>query len=80
MADTKLALQALLATAKETMQVKRIDERIRNLPLERSRYQKTSDFDQVPIKPQRVFKEINEFFDEDTIFVTCIGLNQIWSG
>jgi len=26
-----------------------------------------------------VFKEINEFFDEDTIFTTCIGLNQIWS-
>ena len=38
------------------------------------------DFDQVPIKPQRVFKEINEFFDPDTIFVTAIGLYQIWSG
>ena len=29
---------------------------------------------------QRVFKEINEFFDPDTIFVTAIGLYQIWSG
>ena len=38
------------------------------------------DFDQVPIKPQRAFKEINEFFDPDTIFVTAIGLYQIWSG
>jgi tartronate-semialdehyde synthase len=38
-----------------------------------------TDFNLVPIKPQRVFKEINEFFGEDTIFVTCIGLNQIWS-
>ena len=38
------------------------------------------DFDQVPLKPQRVFKEINEFFDADTIFVTAIGLYQIWSG
>ena len=37
------------------------------------------DFDQVPIKPQRVFKEINEFFGEGTLFTTCIGLNQIWS-
>jgi tartronate-semialdehyde synthase len=37
-------------------------------------------YDDIPIKPQRVFKEINHFFDDDTIFVTCIGLNQIWSG
>ena len=34
----------------------------------------------MPIKAQRVFKELNEFFDEETVFVTCIGLNQIWSG
>jgi len=38
------------------------------------------DFDDVPIKPQRVFKEVNDCFDEETVFVTCIGLNQIWSG
>lgn len=38
------------------------------------------DFDSIPIKPQRVFKEINEFFDKDTTFVTAIGLYQIWSG
>ena len=29
---------------------------------------------------QRVFKELNEFFDPDTIFVTAIGLYQILSG
>jgi tartronate-semialdehyde synthase len=45
----------------------------------RLRYQRRLDFDQIPIKPQRVYQEINEFFDEDTIFTTCIGLNQIWS-
>jgi tartronate-semialdehyde synthase len=38
------------------------------------------DFDDVPIKPARAFKEINEFFDRETIFVTAIGLYQIWSG
>ena len=54
-------------------------ERILAIPEMRQRYQRRLDFDHVPIKPQRVFKEINEFFDEDTILVTCIGLNQIWS-
>jgi tartronate-semialdehyde synthase len=38
------------------------------------------DFDAVPIKPPRVFREINEAFAPDTTFVTAIGLYQIWSG
>jgi tartronate-semialdehyde synthase len=39
-----------------------------------------TDFDDVPIKPPRVFQEVNEYFDADTVFVTAIGLYQIWSG
>ncbi|TCP56944.1 tartronate-semialdehyde synthase [Tamaricihabitans halophyticus] len=38
------------------------------------------DYDQVPIKPARVFAEINAAFEPDTYFVTAIGLYQIWSG
>ena len=38
------------------------------------------DFDDVPIKPPRVYRELNEFFGPDTTFVTAIGLYQIWSG
>ena len=39
-----------------------------------------TDYDNVPIKPQRVFQEINNFFDQDTVFVTAIGVYQILSG
>ena len=39
-----------------------------------------TDFDNVPIKPQRVFQEINQVFDENTRFITAIGLGQIASG
>ena len=39
-----------------------------------------TDFATVPIKPQRVFQEINRSFDDDTQFVTAIGLYQIASG
>lgn len=38
------------------------------------------DFDTVPVKAPRVYKEINEIFGEDTYFVTAIGLYQIWGG
>jgi tartronate-semialdehyde synthase len=36
-----------------------------------------SDFDQVPLKPQRVYKEMNEILERDTCYVTTIGLSQI---
>jgi tartronate-semialdehyde synthase len=34
-------------------------------------------FDDVPIKPQRVYEEMNKVFGRDTIYVTTIGLSQI---
>ncbi len=34
-------------------------------------------YDQVPLKPQRVYQEMNEAFDRDTTYVTTIGLSQI---
>jgi tartronate-semialdehyde synthase len=34
-------------------------------------------FDQVPIKPQRVYHEMNKAFGRDTCYVTVIGLSQI---
>jgi TPP-dependent trihydroxycyclohexane-1,2-dione (THcHDO) dehydratase len=38
------------------------------------------DYDSEPIKPPRVFREINAFYEPDTYFVTAIGTYQIWSG
>jgi tartronate-semialdehyde synthase len=37
------------------------------------------DFDNIPIKLQSVHTEMNELFDDDTVFVTAIGLYRIWS-
>ena len=77
-ADAKLTLEALLAEIqKRDIKTRPIDLKI---PQIRKELERKTDYDDVPIKPQRVFKEINEFFDEETVFVTCIGLNQIWSG
>ena len=36
-----------------------------------------SHFDAVPLKPQRVYEEMNQVFDRDTTYVTTIGLSQI---
>ncbi|MFE0019489.1 glyoxylate carboligase [Amycolatopsis sp. NPDC059021] len=77
--DTGPFLDALLTTmdgqdtARDRGWVKRIGELKTALP-------RREDFDDRPIKAPRVFKEINEFYGEDTYFVTAIGLYQIWSG
>jgi tartronate-semialdehyde synthase len=36
-----------------------------------------SQYDQVPLKPQRVYQEMNDAFGRDTTYVTTIGLSQI---
>jgi len=77
-ADAKLTLQAVLEEITRR-KVAAAPPR-REIAELRTRMERKTDYDDVPIKPQRVFREINEFFDDETVFVTCIGLNQIWSG
>lgn len=36
-----------------------------------------TDYDDVPMKPQRVYQEMNNFFGKDVRYVTAIGLSQI---
>lgn len=77
-ADAKLTLEALLEEIKRRS-IKAEPTKLKISQI-RAELERKTDYNDIPIKPQRVFKETNEFFHEDTIFVTCIGLNQIWSG
>ena len=79
-ADAGLALQALLAEARKRTAPLPPAERVARIPADRAAMARRTDFDQVPIKPQRVYQEMNEFFPPDTIFTTGCGLTQIWSG
>ncbi|MFE3448011.1 glyoxylate carboligase [Nonomuraea sp. NPDC059194] len=78
--DTRLFLRAMIDLAKARgisrepgAWVERVQELRRTLT-------RREDFDHIPVKAPRVYKEINDFFDEDTYFVTAIGLYQIWGG
>ena len=42
--------------------------------------QRKTHFDDIPIKPQRVYEAMNEAFDRNTRYVTVIGLSQIAGG
>jgi tartronate-semialdehyde synthase len=81
--DAGLALEALVAEARLRAPSGAIParEQWRAEVKERKRtLLRKTDFDSIPIKPQRVFAEINRSFDDDTQFVTAIGLYQIASG
>lgn len=78
--DARTALKALLQTAKLMTGPRKPTTWVACVPSQKASLARRTDFDNVPIKPQRVFKEVNDFFDKETVFVTCIGLNQIWSG
>jgi tartronate-semialdehyde synthase len=79
-ADAKLTLRAILDEIKARGVKPKMSDWAGKVPHVRQSLERKTDYADVPIKPQRAFKEINEFFDEETVFVTCIGLNQIWSG
>jgi tartronate-semialdehyde synthase len=78
--DAKLAVEALLQVAKEMTPKRSPNEWSKRAADYKRRFRRKMDFDNVPIKPQRIYKEFNEFFPPETIFVTSIGLYQIWSG
>jgi tartronate-semialdehyde synthase len=75
--DAGLFLRAMVAAARTPGDWGSWRTRIAGL---RGTLQRRDDFDDVPIKAPRVFKEINAAFGPDTYFVTAIGLYQIWSG
>jgi len=81
--DAGLALDALVAEARARKERGELPDRsgwtAQVAERKRTLLRKTY-FDDVPIKPQRVFQEINAAFDDDTQFVTAIGLYQIASG
>jgi len=81
--DAKAALELFVEVAKEWKAkgklnnysdwVSRCQERKRLML-------RKTNFDNVPIKPQRVYQEMNQAFKRDTVYVSTIGLSQIAGG
>jgi len=79
-ADAKLALSALLEVAQSKTRKREARGWVAEIPRLRKQMERSLEFDNIPVKPQRVFHEINELLSSDTIFTVGCGLVQIWSG
>ncbi|ACO80461.1 glyoxylate carboligase [Azotobacter vinelandii CA] len=78
--DAGAALDAFLEVAREWRAAGRLKDRGGWVEACRERkrsLQRKTHFDEVPIKPQRVYEEMNAFFGKDTCYVSTIGLSQI---
>lgn len=81
--DAKAALQLFVQVAKEKKQLRKLKDRsgwASECAERKSSMQRKTHFDQVPLKPQRVYEEMNAAFGRDTCYVTAIGLSQIAGG
>jgi tartronate-semialdehyde synthase len=78
--DAGAALAVLIEVARERRAADRLPDRSAWAQQCRDRkrtMQRRTHFDDVPIKPQRVYEEMNKAFGPETRYVSTIGLSQI---
>lgn len=78
--DAKAALELFVAVAREQEgkgQQKNRNRWAQECSSRRETMLRKSHFDNVPLKPQRVYEEMNEAFGRDVCYVSTIGLSQI---
>jgi tartronate-semialdehyde synthase len=81
--DAKAALQLFVKAARERRDAGRLPDRgdwIEQCRERKRTMLRRTHFDDVPIKPQRVYEEMNRAFGKDTRYVSTIGLSQIAGG
>ncbi|WP_327310377.1 MULTISPECIES: glyoxylate carboligase [unclassified Streptomyces] len=78
--DAKAALELFVEVARELKAAGKLKDRSRWAAATQERratLQRRTHFDNVPLKPQRVYEEMNRAFGPETRYVTTIGLSQI---
>lgn len=78
--DAKAALQALLSAGRQRQAEGTLPNYAawaNSCTARKAQLHRKTHFEQTPIKPQRVYQEMNRAFGRDTTYVTTIGLSQI---
>lgn len=78
--DAHAALETFISVAKEWKLAGKLKDRSKwagQCHHRKSVMLRKSHYDNVPLKPQRVYQEMNEALERDTCYVTTIGLSQI---
>ncbi len=76
--DAKLVLQNLISITNK-LKAKKKTKWHDKLKKFKKEFSPVYDYDTVPIKPQRVLKELNKIIDDRTIITTEVGQCQMWA-
>lgn len=78
--DARAALELFVEVARDLKAAGKLKDRSQwaaSTQERRAALQRRTHFDNVPLKPQRVYEEMNRAFGPETRYVTTIGLSQI---
>ncbi|WP_432144626.1 glyoxylate carboligase [Streptomyces sp. bgisy084] len=78
--DAKAALELFVEVARELKAAGKLPDRSEwaaSTQERKAQLQRRTHFDNIPMKPQRVYEEMNKAFGPETRYVTTIGLSQI---
>ena len=78
--DARAALELFVAAAHERVDRLEVPDYgvwVKDCQQRKQTMQRRTHFEDVPIKPQRVYEEMNRAFGRDTVYVSTIGLSQI---
>lgn len=78
--DAAAALTVFIEVAREWQAAGKLKNRsawLQDCQQRKASLQRKTHFDNVPVKPQRVYEEMNQVFGKDTCYVSTIGLSQI---
>jgi tartronate-semialdehyde synthase len=81
--DAGIALDAFVAEARRRRDAGTLPDRstwVADCATRKATMHRRTHFTEIPIKPQRVYEEMNRVFGPDTRYVTTIGLSQIAAG
>ncbi len=78
-ADAKRALRAIIQALVSRWQRGRGEEWGKRIQQMKRELAPRMDYDEIPLKPQRVIKEINETLGPDAILVTEVGQCEMWA-
>jgi tartronate-semialdehyde synthase len=81
--DARAALELFVEVARERASSQEVPDYgvwVKDCQQRKQTLQRRTHFDNVPMKPQRVYQEMNTAFDRNTRYVSTIGLSQIAGG
>ncbi len=81
--DARAALELFVTAAherQERLEVPDYGVWVKDCQQRKQTLQRRTSYDDVPVKPQRVYQEMNRCFGRETVYVSTIGLSQIAGG